>query len=158
MLIPILVQTCRNKLTKGNYHQIRKLNSKIPAEPVQIEIPPEKLPKPTQIDDETIEHLERLSLVNFANIAGIRRLEEAIKFADQIRVVDTSNVEPLVNVLEDFPLVLRDDEVTEGNVRSAILQNAAVTEDDYFVAPPGNIPLKSSKSYFEESNESNKSN
>jgi Asp-tRNAAsn/Glu-tRNAGln amidotransferase C subunit len=38
-------------------------------------------------------------------------------------------------------LYLRDDIVTDGNCRKAILANAAVTEEEYFVAPQGNIPL-----------------
>lgn len=39
------------------------------------------------------------------------------------------------------PLRVREDQVTEGNCREDILKNASVTEEDYFVAPPGNIPL-----------------
>ena len=38
-------------------------------------------------------------------------------------------------------LHLRDDIVTDGNCCKAILANAAVTEEGYFVAPQGNIPL-----------------
>lgn len=40
------------------------------------------------------------------------------------------------------PLRVREDEVTEGNCKDHILQNASVTEEDYFVAPPGNISLQ----------------
>ena len=50
---------------------------------------------------ELIEHLERLALVDFGNEAGIERLESAIRFADQIRVVNTDNVQPMDTVLED---------------------------------------------------------
>lgn len=32
----------------------------------------------------------------------------------------------------------------EGNCRNEILSNAKVTEENYFVAPPGNIPLETS--------------
>lgn len=38
-------------------------------------------------------------------------------------------------------LSLREDVITAGNCQKDILKNADVTEDDYFVAPPGNIPL-----------------
>jgi len=38
-------------------------------------------------------------------------------------------------------LHLRDDVVTDGNCRKAVLANAVVTEEEYFVAPQGNIPL-----------------
>lgn len=48
---------------------------------------------------------------------------------------------PLYTVLEDQQLQLRADTVTDGNCRDAILANASLTEEEYFVAPPGNIPL-----------------
>jgi Glu-tRNAGln amidotransferase C subunit. len=37
---------------------------------------------------------------------------------------------------------LREDQVTDGNCRTEVMANAAVTEEEYFVAPPGNIPLE----------------
>jgi aspartyl-tRNA(Asn)/glutamyl-tRNA(Gln) amidotransferase subunit C len=38
-------------------------------------------------------------------------------------------------------LYLRDDIVTDGNCQKEVMSNAALTEDEYFVAPQGNIPL-----------------
>ncbi|KAJ8975494.1 hypothetical protein NQ317_016370 [Molorchus minor] len=101
-----------------------------------------KLPPKTTIDADTIALLERLSLVDCANKKGIETLEAAIEFADQILQVDTTNIEPLITVLEDIPLRVREDKVTEGNCKEDILKNASVTEEEYFVAPPGNIPLE----------------
>ena len=43
------------------------------------------LPPPTKIDAKTITILERQSLVDFANEEGVRTLEAAIRFADQVR-------------------------------------------------------------------------
>lgn len=40
------------------------------------------------------------------------------------------------------PLKVREDIVNEGNCKKEILQNATLLEEDYFVAPPGNIPLE----------------
>ncbi len=51
-------------------------------------------------------------------------------------------MEPLFTLLEEEALRLREDEVTEGDCREEILSNASQVEEDYFVAPPGNIPLK----------------
>ena len=48
-----------------------------------------------------VESLERLSLVNFANEAGLLKLRETVKFASAVTEVDTSGVEPLVTLLED---------------------------------------------------------
>ncbi|GJQ72455.1 hypothetical protein Trydic_g3530 [Trypoxylus dichotomus] len=81
----------------------------------------------------TITLLERLSLVDCANREGIETLEAAIEFADQIHQVDTTGVEPLVTVLEDKPLVVREDKVTEGNCREDILSNASSLEKTLFM-------------------------
>ena len=53
------------------------------------------------ISNELINHLERLSLVEFGNKQGIERLATAIRFADTLLHVDTSDVEPMTSVLED---------------------------------------------------------
>ena len=76
------------------------------------------------------------------NVLGIQRLEDAIAFADPLLDIDTTGIEPMYTVLENECLTLRKDEV--GNnlpSREDILSNAVLTEEDYFVAPPGNIPL-----------------
>ncbi|KAF6199148.1 hypothetical protein GE061_007173 [Apolygus lucorum] len=101
-----------------------------------------KLPEPTRIDAHTIEQLERNSLVDFGNEEGIRIVEEAIRFADQLSLVDTEGVEPLTSVLEDRALRLRNDAVNDGGCQKLILSNAKVAEEGYFVAPPGNVPLE----------------
>lgn len=71
-------------------------------------------------------------------------LEDSIEFASKILDINTKNVQPLYTVLEDQPLQLREDVVTDGNIQADILRNACVTEEEYFVAPPGNIPLDQS--------------
>lgn len=53
---------------------------------------------------------------------------------------------------------LRDDEVTEGDCKEDILRNASLTEEDYFVAPPGNIPLEGRDKSDEVTVESYKTN
>jgi len=55
----------------------------------------------TYISNELINHLERLSLVEFGNKQGIERLATAVQFADTLLQVDTSDVEPMTSVLED---------------------------------------------------------
>lgn len=112
-------------------------------------VPPKDAPSTTPgsstvtVDEDTIKHLERLSLVDFANKKGITRLEEAIKFADKLSAVETTGVEPLVSVLDDQVLYLRKDEVTEKNDVEVLMSTAVISEEDYYVAPPGNIPLVS---------------
>ncbi|KAH0625465.1 hypothetical protein JD844_014995 [Phrynosoma platyrhinos] len=90
---------------------------------------------------ELLDHLERLALVDFRNWEGVERLEKAIEFAEQLHTVNTDGVEPMDSVLEDRCLYLRDDSVTEGNCAEELLKKAKQTVEEYFVAPPGNIPL-----------------
>lgn len=129
-------------------------SSKVPKEPTWNVMKESDLPEETNVEADLVAHLERLALVDFNNQAGIDRLRAAIRFADQLRVVDTSRVEPMDSVLEDRALFLRNDEVTEGNCRSDILKNAAKTEEEYFLAPPGNIPLKAAKNYAQNEDKS----
>ncbi|KAJ8946171.1 hypothetical protein NQ318_004424 [Aromia moschata] len=114
----------------------------VPQKAVASKIELHKPPPKTEIDADTIALLERLSLVDCANKEGIRILEASIEFADYILQVDTDDIESLFTVLEDIPLQVREDKVTEGDCREDILKNAVVTEEEYFVAPPGNIPLE----------------
>ena len=123
----------------------RHLHPAIPTSPaVETLIRRDKLPAKTRIDTGTIEHLERISLVDFANVEGIERLEQAIELADVIRTVDTEGVDPMYSVLENETLYLREDIAQEPDCRRELLKLATVTEEDYYVAPQGNIPLASS--------------
>lgn len=94
------------------------------------------------IDLEIIQSLERLSLVNLDGEEALRNLGSSIQFAENISKVNTDNIEPLYTVLYNHPLRLRKDVVGEGNCRESILQNSEVTDEDYFISPPGNIPLQ----------------
>ncbi|KAJ8682700.1 hypothetical protein QAD02_018492 [Eretmocerus hayati] len=97
-----------------------------------------------KIDEKTIAKLEKISLVDFGNEAGIRRLESAVVFAQKLWEVQLDpSVKPLYTVLENEKLELREDQVNQGNCRNEILKNAKVVEDEYFVAPLGNAPKSS---------------
>ena len=87
----------------------------------------------------------------------MKSLQDSIEFASKILPIDTTNVEPLYTVLESYPLRLRSDEVTDGNIQSEILKNALVKEEEYFVAPPGNIPLEQEEKDFIQKNVSKSS-
>lgn len=130
--------------------KVRLLNSKVPDKPQWKEINPKDLPPVPELTDAMINHIERMSLVEFNNKAGVERLRSAIEYANQLHVVNTEGVEPMYTVLEDRELLLREDGVTEGGDKASILQNAVKVEEDYFVAPPGNIPLKQKNKQFQE--------
>ncbi|KAI6076351.1 Glutamyl-tRNA(Gln) amidotransferase subunit C, mitochondrial [Aix galericulata] len=90
---------------------------------------------------EVLRHLELLALVDFRDREGVERLRGAVLFAQLLRRVNTEGVEPMDSVLEDRSLYLREDDVTEGNCTKELLNNAREKVEEYFVAPPGNIPL-----------------
>ncbi len=52
----------------------------------------------------------------------------------ELNEVNTDDVEPLISVNEQT-LRLRDDEVSDGNQRDAVLKNAPSAEFDYFSVP-----------------------
>ncbi|XP_076452577.1 glutamyl-tRNA(Gln) amidotransferase subunit C, mitochondrial-like [Babylonia areolata] len=123
----------------------QRFSTKVPEKPTWIPVDSSKLPAVEEISRELVDQLERLSLVEFSNEEGLQRLSAAIQSANQLYMVDTEGVEPMSSVLEDRELYLREDDETEGNCRARILSNATKTEEEYFVAPPGNIPLKQSE-------------
>ncbi|XP_074463178.1 glutamyl-tRNA(Gln) amidotransferase subunit C, mitochondrial isoform X2 [Larus michahellis] len=98
-------------------------------------------PPPQPVAVEVLDRLEQLALVDFRDTEGVERLRKAIQFADQLHEVNTDGVEPMDSVLEDRCLYLREDDVTEGNCANELLKNARKKVEEYFVAPPGNIPL-----------------
>ncbi|XP_077571299.1 glutamyl-tRNA(Gln) amidotransferase subunit C, mitochondrial-like [Stigmatopora nigra] len=117
------------------------LNSKVPSGPTWEPILEDQLPPPTRVAPELVDKLERLALVDFRTKEGLACLEKAIRFADQLHLVDTTQVEPMDSVLEDRVLYLRDDVVMEGDHAEELLQLSQKTVEEYYVAPPGNIPL-----------------
>ncbi|CAG5923026.1 unnamed protein product [Menidia menidia] len=116
-------------------------NPKVPESPTWEPVPEDQLPPPTKIPADLVDKLERLALVDFRTKQGLDCLEKAIRFADQLHVVDTSGVEPMDSVLEDRALYLRGDAPMEGNCAEELLQLSKNTVEEYFVAPPGNIPF-----------------
>ena len=95
------------------------------------------------VNKETIAALERISLVDFDNQGGIEKLEAAISFADPLKEIEIDlTVQPMYSVLEKENLFLREDKVSDSNCREKVLANAQILEEEYFVAPPGNIPRK----------------
>ena len=148
----LVLRTWANRLSMNgclNRHlSAKRYTSKVPSQPVWKPIDQKNMPEVPELDSEMINHLERLSLVEFNNKEGVERLRSAIEYANQLHVVDTDGVEPMYSILEDRELLLTEDKVSDGNCRKEILQNATKTEEDYFVAPPGNIPLKQNKKSY----------
>ncbi|VDM84194.1 unnamed protein product [Strongylus vulgaris] len=91
---------------------------------------------------ELLSHLESLSLVRFDNEQAVVHLQAAVKTAMALQEVDTTDVEPMYTVWEDQQCPLRDDIPEEPLTLKEVLSNANPTQDNYFVSPPGNVPLE----------------
>lgn len=76
-------------------------SSLVPDKPISVKKCVQASDAASRIDRGTVALLEQLSLVDFGNEKGIKIVEEAIQFADQLLAVDTDQVEPLTSVLED---------------------------------------------------------
>jgi len=109
---------------------------RIPKEPTWIPVDESKLPKPPELDEKLVEHLERLSFVKFSNQAAKDHLQKAIRYASQLSLVNTAGVEPMERVHQTQSCFLREDEVTEGNCKEDVLRNAPETFEDFYVSPP----------------------
>ncbi|XP_052563070.1 glutamyl-tRNA(Gln) amidotransferase subunit C-4, mitochondrial-like [Culex pipiens pallens] len=117
---------------KINFHEL-KHPSKVPQRPHKSTIDGQSTPTRIPVDAQTVQLLERLSLVDLDSAEAHRTLEDAIEFASQILSVDTDGVEPLYTVLERERLTLREDRVSDGNIQQDVLRNARVTEEENFV-------------------------
>ncbi len=57
-----------------------------------------------------------------------------LNWIEQLKEVDTSDIMPLVSV-NDSSIPMREDTVTDGNVKEAVLKNAPMQEFGYFAVP-----------------------
>jgi aspartyl-tRNA(Asn)/glutamyl-tRNA(Gln) amidotransferase subunit C len=90
-----------------------------------------------QIDEATVRHVARLARIKVSaeEAANLEReLTAILQWVEQLGEVDTSDVEPMTRVGE-MKLPLRKDEVTTGDMAEAIVKNAPLTEDNYFLVP-----------------------
>ena len=60
------------------------------------------------------------------------QMENILGFVEQLKEVNTDNVEPLASVV-DASITLRKDEVTDGQQKDAILANSPEENEDFFV-------------------------
>lgn len=89
------------------------------------------------ISDETIEYvgiLAKLELSDEEKEQAKKDMGSMLDYIDKLNELDTSGVEPMSHV---FPVnnVFREDEVTNGDDREAILANAPEEKDGSFVVP-----------------------
>lgn len=89
------------------------------------------------VDENTVRRiafLARLKVDDDKLDAVKDEFNKILNWVNELNEVDTNGVEPLVSVNEQT-LRLRDDVVSDGNQREAVLKNAPSAEFDYFCVP-----------------------
>lgn len=86
------------------------------------------------VDTATVRHIARLARLEMSDAdveAMVPELNNILGWVEQLREVNTDGVEPLTAVI-DQPLRLRDDAVTDGGIRGAVLANAPDAQHGFF--------------------------
>lgn len=89
------------------------------------------------VDTATVKKVASLARIAISDAEAERlapELNNILGWIEQLGEVDTSSVEPMTAVIPNS-LRLRDDVVTEGNQRDAVLQNAPQGEHGFFTVP-----------------------
>ena len=89
------------------------------------------------VSTEQVRHIAKLARIAMSD-AEIERLAPELNnilgWVEQLGEVNTDGVEPLTAVI-DQKLRLRDDAVTDGNIRDEILANAPDAQHGFFAVP-----------------------
>lgn len=89
------------------------------------------------VDTATVKKVASLARIAISDSDAERiapELNNILGWIEQLGEVDTSSVEPMTAVIPNH-LRLREDVVTEGNQRDAVLQNAPQGEHGFFTVP-----------------------
>jgi aspartyl-tRNA(Asn)/glutamyl-tRNA(Gln) amidotransferase subunit C len=89
------------------------------------------------IDKETVKKIASLSRIAITEAeadAFVPELNQILGWVEQLGEVDCSKVEPMTAVIPN-KLRLRDDVVTDGEIRDKILANAPIAEHGFFAVP-----------------------
>ena len=81
-----------------------------------------------------IASLARIAVTDDQVEAMVPELNNILGWIEQLGEVDTSAVQPMTAVIPNV-LRLRDDVVTDGDVRDALLKNAPQAEQGFFTVP-----------------------
>ncbi len=89
------------------------------------------------LDKDTVKKIAYLARIKVPDedlepLAG--ELSGIFDWIEQLAKVDTEGVEPLSSISE-VTLPLREDAVTDGNCRDAVLANATDSEDGFYTVP-----------------------
>jgi aspartyl-tRNA(Asn)/glutamyl-tRNA(Gln) amidotransferase subunit C len=89
------------------------------------------------VTNEQVRHIARLARIAISDEEIERlapELNNILGWVEQLAEVNTDGVEPLTAVI-DQKLRLREDAVTEGNIREDVLANAPEAQHGFFAVP-----------------------
>ena len=89
------------------------------------------------VDHATVRHIARLARLQMSDAeieALVPELNNILGWVEQLREVNTEGVEPLTAVIEQ-KLRLREDAVSDGDCREAVLANAPDAQHGFFAVP-----------------------
>lgn len=78
--------------------------------------------------------LARIAISDAEADALVPELNNILGWIEQLQEVDTSAVQPMTAVIPNH-LRLRDDEITDGDIRDKVLANAPQAEHGFFAVP-----------------------
>ena len=94
-------------------------------------------PHTMSVDTATVRHIARLARIAMTDAeaeALAPELNNILGWVEQLQEVDVSGVAPMTAVIPNH-LRLREDRVTDGGIRDAVLANAPVAEHGFFAVP-----------------------
>jgi len=89
------------------------------------------------VDTATVRHIAKLARIAVTDgevEALVPELNNIIGWIEQLQEVDVTGVEPMTAVIPN-KLRMREDVVTDGGIRDAVLANAPVAEHGFFAVP-----------------------
>jgi aspartyl-tRNA(Asn)/glutamyl-tRNA(Gln) amidotransferase subunit C len=89
------------------------------------------------VDQATVRRIARLARIRLDD-DDVPRLEaelnSILKWIEMLNEVDVAGVEPLTSVVE-VEMKMREDVVTDGHMPEAVVANAPMSEDHFFMVP-----------------------
>jgi aspartyl-tRNA(Asn)/glutamyl-tRNA(Gln) amidotransferase subunit C len=89
------------------------------------------------VDADTVRRVARLARIDVAEdeVEPLRgELNAILAFVEQLGEVNVEGVEPMTSVTP-MAMKMRQDDVTDGGIADAIVQNAPARDDHFFVVP-----------------------
>jgi len=89
------------------------------------------------VSSEQVRHIAKLARIGMSDSeieALVPELNKILGWVEQLGEVNTEGVQPLTAVI-DQKLRLRDDQITDGDIRDEVLANAPEAQHGFFAVP-----------------------